>query len=76
MSFRKLIRSMEQLPQAPYIFLKAILMLSDAMLTASLLLSVTEDRAARHLAAYLTESPAAVLLLGLLGFAFLLDRTL
>ena len=76
MSFRKLIRSIENLPREPYIFLKLLLMLSDGMLGASLLLFLTETSAPLHLAYALLESPAGVLLLGLMGLAFLLDRTL
>ncbi len=76
MSFRKLIRCIETLPRAPYIFLKALLMLSDAMLSGSALLFLSGDPAARRLAVCFLETPAGVLLLGLLGLAFLLDRTL
>lgn len=66
------------MPRAPYIFIKFLLLLSDGMLAASaLLLPLAGDSLPlRHLACYLSESPAGVLLLGLIGLAFLLDRTL
>ena len=77
-SLEKLKRSIEQMPRAPYIFLKVLLLLSDGMLTASALLfpAARSSLPLRHLACYLSESPAGVLLLGLIGLAFLLDRTL
>lgn len=66
------------MPRAPYIFLKLLLILSCAMLALSLLLLLTADGVLTrlHLAILLLESPAGVLLLGCLGLAFLLDRTL
>ena len=78
MSIKKLKRSIEQMPRSAYIFLKYLLMLAAVMLSASLLLFITAGNAlARlHLAVLLLESPAGVLLLGLIGLAFLLDRSL
>ena len=66
------------MPRAPYIFLKLLLMLSCAMLGLSLVLLLTADGASDrlHLAMLFLESPAGALLLGGLGLAFLLDRTL
>lgn len=66
------------MPRAPYIFLKLLLMLSCVMLALSLLLLLTADGmlSRLRLAMVLLESPAGVLLLGCLGLAFLLDRTL
>ena len=79
MSFKKLKRSIEQMPRCAYIFLKLLLALTAGMLTLSLLLFLTADRAPLcrlHLAVLLLETPAGMLLLGMLGLAFLLDRTL
>ena len=73
MSFRKLKRSIEAMPRAPYIFLRSLLLLADAMLAGALLLF---SAAAARSAVCLTENAAGVLLLGLMGFAVLLDRTL
>ena len=66
------------MPRAPYIFLKLLLMLCCAMLALSLLLLLTARGAPDrlHLAILLLESPAGLLLLGCLGLAFLLDRTM
>ena len=79
MSLKKLKRSIEQMPRCAYIFLKGLLALASLMLSASLLLFLTADRSALpllHLAELLLESPAGVLLLGVIGLAFLLDRSL
>ena len=77
MSLKKLKRSIEQMPRCAYIFLKYLLMLAAAMLSASLLLFLTAGTALPrlHLAVLLLESPAGVLLLGIIGLAFLLDRS-
>lgn len=66
------------MPRAPYIFLKSLLALCCAMLALSLLLLLTAHGAPSrlHLAILLLECPAGVLLLGCLGLAFLLDRTM
>lgn len=78
MSFKKLKRSIEGMPRAPYIFLKLLLILACAMLALSLLLLLTGSGSLSrlHLAILLLEAPAGVLLLGCLGLAFLLDRSL
>ena len=64
------------MPRPAYIFLKGVLMLACAMLLASCLLFALAggDPEKRCLAQLLMESPAGVLLLGVVGLAFLLDR--
>lgn len=77
MSFKKLKRSIEQMPRCAYIFLKYLLILAVAMLSASLALYLTPapDALRRlHLAVLLSETPAGILLLGVIGLALLLDR--
>ena len=78
MSLKKWKRSIEQMPRCAYIFLKYLLMLSAVMLAASLLLFLTADSSLSrlHLAVLLLETPAGVLLLGIIGLAILLDRLL
>ena len=72
---QKLRRSIETLPRHIYLFLKGLLLLADAQLLASaLLFALGRGHQARHLAQLCLETPAAVLLMGLLGLAFLLDR--
>ena len=73
---QKLRRSIETLPRHIYLFLKGLLLLADAQLLASaLLFALGRSLQARHLAQLCLETPAAVLLMGLLGLAFLLDRS-
>ena len=64
------------MPRPAYIFLKWILILTVLMLSTSCLLFALGGRELplQHLAVLLLESPAGVLLLGLLGLAILLDR--
>ncbi len=64
------------MPRPAYIFLKGVLMLSCAMLFFSCLLFARAggDPETRCLAQLLLESPAGVLMLGVVGLAFLLDR--
>ena len=63
------------MPQPAYIFLKTVLAISAGMLFLSMLLfTLGQDPASRHLAVLLLESPAGVLLLGVVGLALLLDR--
>jgi len=79
MSFRKLKRSIETMPRCAYIFLKFLLMLSAVMLLCSLLLFLFKERnnlGHLHLAVLLLETPAGVLLLGQIGLAFFIDRSL
>jgi len=75
---KKLAQSIEFLPRAPYIFLKYLLILADAMLllASCLLLSGCGGHRPLLWAIHLTEHAAGVLLLGLMGLAVLLDRTL
>ncbi|MBR4424466.1 MAG: hypothetical protein IKS66_00790 [Oscillospiraceae bacterium] len=73
---KKLRRSIETLPRHIYLFLKGLLLLADGQLLASaLLFALGRSHQARHLARLCLETPAAVLLMGLLGLAFLLDRS-
>ena len=76
MRWKKLRRSIETMPRPAYIFLKILLALSAVMLaTSALLLALCgRDTALRHLAVLLLETPAGMLLLGVIGLAFLLDR--
>lgn len=79
MKFQKLKRCIEALPHCAYIFLKYILMLSSVMLLCSLLLFVftaNSNLGHMHLAIQLLEAPAGVLLLGSIGLAFFMDRSL
>ena len=72
----KIRRSIEEMPRPAYIFLKCLLALAALMLLISLLLfSLGTSLSARHLAVLMLESPSGVLLLGMLGLAFLLDRS-
>ena len=76
-SLKNLKRSIERMPRSAYIFLKFLLMLSAGMLSASLLLFLAAKRGSLsllHLAVLMLETPAGVLLLGVIGLAFLLDR--
>lgn len=77
MRLKKLRRSIEQMPRPAYIFLKVLLILSAAMLTGSCLLFVCAGRnlALLHLAVLLLESPAGILMLGVIGLALILDRS-
>ena len=71
----KIRRSIEEMPRPAYIFLKCLLALAALMLIAScLLFALGKSLPMLHLAVTLLETPAGVLLLGLLGLAFLLDH--
>lgn len=72
---KKLRRSIEEMPRPAYIFLKWLLTLAAAMLTASSLLFALGDECDMHLAVLLLETPAGVLLLGTVLLACLLDHT-
>ena len=73
---QKLRRSIETLPRHVYIYLKYLLALAAGMLTASaLLFALGRSLNARHLAAVFLETPAGVLLLGVMGLAVLLDHS-
>ena len=63
------------MPRPAYIFLKYLLVLASLMLTVScLLFALGTTLPAQHLAVLLLETPAGVLLLGLIGLALLLDH--
>ena len=66
------------MPRPAYIFLRALLAIAAGMLMLSALLFsfCGNDLQSLHLATLLLESPAAILLLGALGLAALLDRTI
>ena len=72
----KLRRSIETMPRPAYIFLKGVLILACVMLLGSSLLFALGggDPDRRALAQLLLESPAGVLMLGVVGLALLLDR--
>ena len=76
MTLKKLKQWLETMPRPAYIFLKSLLGAAAAMLflSALLFLSAGKDLDRLHLAAVLLENPAGMLLLGMLGLAFLLDR--
>ena len=73
---KKMRRCIEEMPLPAYIFLKAALALSAAMLCLSGLLFALAGKnlGLRHLAVLLLETPAGVLLLSAVGLAVLLDR--
>ncbi len=78
MFLQKLKRSIEAMPRPAYIFLRAVLALAALMLSASLLLFLSargNSTAQNHLAVLFLENPAGVLLTGLIGLAFFLDRS-
>ena len=77
---KKLKRSIETMPRPAYIFLKNSLKLCCLMLMASLLLfwgcsGKYEDYERLKMAVLLLESPAGILLLTVIGLAFILDRS-
>ena len=79
MKLRQLARGIEEMPRPAYIFLRAVLIVCCVMLFAAFVLFVLhEQRPADHTlyktAVLLLENPAGVLLLGLIGLAFLLDH--
>ena len=75
MRFSRLRQSIETLPRHIYIYLKCLLSLAALMLLCSLLLGLASGRnlALQHLSLLLCETPAGVLLLGVIGLALLLD---
>lgn len=79
MKLRRLVQGIENMPRPAYIFLRTVLLVCCAMLFASFVLFVLYeqrpvDRALYKTAVLLLENPAGVLLLGLIGLGFLLDR--
>ena len=75
---KKIKRSIDEMPRPAYIFLKNVLMLCCIMLSASLLLFAGDNGIESYerikLAYLMLESPAGLLLLSLVGLAFILDR--
>ena len=79
MKLKRLARSIENMPRPAYIFLRAVLLVSCVMLFAAFVLFAEhEQRPADHAlyrtAVLLLENPAGVLMLGLIGLGFMLDR--
>lgn len=79
MKLKQLVRGIENMPRPAYIFLRTVLLVCCAMLFASFVLFILHERyPANHslykTAVLLLENPAGVLLLGLIGLGFLLDR--
>lgn len=79
MKLRRLVRGIENMPRPAYIFLRTVLLVCCAMLFASFVLFVLYDQNPASTTLYKTavlllENPAGVLLLGLIGLGFLLDR--
>ena len=78
---KSLVRSIEEMPRSAYIFLRGVLALSCAILFVSWLLFLRweqgggTDHSLYMTAVTLLETPAALLLLGGVGTAFLIDRS-
>ena len=77
MRFSCLRKSIEDMPRHAYIYLKLLLSLAAAILLASCVLTLCagNDLALQHLADLLCETPAGMLLLGVIGLALLLDHS-
>ena len=79
LKLRRLARGIEDMPRPAYIFLRTVLLVCCAMLFVSFVLFVIHaQRPADHTlyktAVLMLENPAGVLMLGLIGLCFLLDR--
>ena len=80
MKRKNIVRSIEEMPRGAYLFLRGVLHLCCAMLFVSWLLFVRweqsggSDHELYMTAVTLLETPAALLLLGGVGTAFLIDR--
>lgn len=79
MKLKRLVRGIENMPRPAYIFLRTVLLVCCAMLFASFVMFVAHeqypaDHTLYKTAILLLENPAGVLLLGLIGLGFLLDR--
>ena len=80
MRFKKLARAIEKMPRAPYIFFRAVMAVSCAVLLGSFALFASMQDAAPSYRVYMTaaallECPAGLLIVGFIGSAFLLDRS-
>ena len=81
MRLKKLARAIEKMPRAPYIFFRAVMAVSCAVLLGSFALFASlEGAAAPSYRVYMTatallECPAGLLIAGFIGAAFLLDRS-
>ena len=78
MLWKKLVRSIRDMPRAAYIFLRAVLALCCILLFLALVLFLCleqdqADHALYKTALTLLEMPAGVLLLGLIGTVIFLD---
>lgn len=76
----KIRRSIDAMPRCAYIFLKNVLRLSCIMLFISLCLFLTDkgtisDHERIKFAFLFLENPAGLLLLGVIGTAFFIDRS-
>ena len=77
--FKKIKRSIEEMPRPAYIFLKNSRMFSDILLFFSSLLYLSPPDFPHHyerirMAKFMLETPAGILILTLIGFAIILDR--
>ena len=77
---KKLRRSIEEMPRPAYIFLKNVLMLCCVILLCSLLLylgaeSNIADYDRLKLAALMLETPSSILIISLICFVIILDRS-
>lgn len=76
----KIRRSIDAMPRCAYIFLKSVLRLSCIMLMVSLCLFAADtgtisDYERMKFAFLFLENPAGILLLGVIGTAFFIDRS-
>ena len=77
---KKIKRSIDTMPRCAYIFLKNVLRLSCVMLLASCCLFLTDsdtigDYERMKFAVLFLENPAGLLLVGVIGTAFFIDRS-
>lgn len=78
--FKKMKRSIEYMPRPAYIFIKITFILCDIMLFISFAMFMSADKAIGYgekimLAQLMLETPPGILLLSLLGFAFIYDHS-
>lgn len=77
---KKIKRSIDKMPRCAYIFLKNVLRLSCIMLFVSLCLFLSDsgtigDYERTKFAFLFLENPAGLLLVGIIGTAFFIDRS-